>query len=224
MKKINQLVLLTVLLVLSSCSSHKTSHHKKKHHHKKGHHRFDDAQKWAQIFEDKKRDEWQSPSRVIKAVGIKRNSIVADIGSATGYFPVRIAKKAKAGKVWGIDIEPNLVNYLNNRAKKEGIKNLYSILGTFSDPLIPEKVDFIFIVNTYHHISNRSAYFQNLRNALKKNGKIVIIDFRKGDLPFGPKDKMKLSKAQITSELQASGYKLHSDYSFLKYQNLLVFN
>jgi cyclopropane fatty-acyl-phospholipid synthase-like methyltransferase len=205
----------TLLLVTVSCTTHK------KHAH---HHRFDDVKKWSRIFEDEKREEWQNSKKIIRTVGIQKDSLIADIGSATGYFPVRIAKVAIRGRVWGIDIEPNLVNYLNQRAKKEGIKNLYSILGTFSDPLIPEKVDFIFIVDTYHHISQRKTYFEKLRNSLKPNGKIVIIDFRKGKLPFGPKDHAKISKNQIISELIEAGYKVDSDHIFLKYQNFLIFN
>lgn len=208
-------ILCAILLIMSSCGSHK------KH---ADHHRFDDAEKWSRIFEDEKREEWQNSKKIISVTGIKRDSIVADIGSATGYFPVRIAKVATKGRVWGVDIEPNLVNYLNKRAAKEGIHNLYSILGTFSDPLIPEKVDFIFIVDTYHHISKRKTYFKNLKIALKTNGKIVIVDFRKGKLPFGPKDKAKISKAQIVEEMKRAGYKLYQDHDFLKYQNFLIFN
>jgi ubiquinone/menaquinone biosynthesis C-methylase UbiE len=207
-------ILFTLLLVTVSCATHK------KHAH---HHRFDNVEKWSRIFEDEKREPWQNSKEIINTVGIKTNSIVADIGSATGYFPVRIARVATKGRVWGIDIEPNLVNYLNHRAHKEGIKNLYSILGTFSDPLIPEKVDFIFIVDTYHHISQRKTYFGNLKKVLKPNGQIVIVDFRKGKLPFGPKDHAKISKKQIIGELTEAGYKVHGDHGFLKYQNFLIF-
>ena len=208
-----KVITLTLLLVTVSCST------RKKHAH---HHRFDDVKKWSRIFEDEKREQWQNSKQIISTVGIKKDSLVADIGSATGYFPVRIAKVATSGRVWGIDIEPNLVNYLNQRAQKEGIKNLYSILGTFSDPLIPEKVDFIFIVDTYHHISQRKTYFENLRHSLKTNGKIVIVDFKKGKLPFGPKDHAKISKKQIINELTEAGYKVDSDHEFLKYQNFLI--
>jgi SAM-dependent methyltransferase len=210
-----KVTIFTVLLVTVSCTTHK------KHSH---HHRFDDVKKWSQIFEDEKREQWQNSKQIISTVGIKKDSLVADIGSATGYFPVRIAKLTIRGRVWGIDVEPNLVKYLNQRAEEEGIKNLYSILGTFSDPLIPEKVDFIFIVNTYHHISQRKRYFESLRNSLKLNGKIVIVDFRKGKLPIGPKDHAKISKKQIISELIEAGYKVDSDHGFLKYQNFIIFN
>jgi SAM-dependent methyltransferase len=215
-------VLLSLLLLLNFSCSHKEHNGHKEGHHGH-HHRFDDAEKWAKVFEDKKRDSWQRPARVIKEVGIKSNSLVADIGSATGYFPVRISKVANRGRVWGVDIEPNMVNFLNRRAKKERLSNVFSILGTFDDPLIPEPVDFIFIVDTYHHISKRLTYFKNLKSYLRKNGKVVIIDFRKGELPFGPKDAMKLSNATVISEMKEAGYKLDRDLDFLKYQYLLVF-
>lgn len=217
-----KIVLLSLLLLLSLSCSHK-GHHGHKEGHYGHHHRFDDAEKWAEVFEDKKRDSWQQPARVIKEVGIKPNSLVADIGSATGYFPVRISKVANGGRIWGVDIEPNMVNFLNRRARKEKLPNVFSILGTFDDPLIPEPVDFIFIVDTYHHISKRLTYFKNLKSSLRKNGKVVIIDFRKGDLPFGPKDATKLSKTTVISEMREAGYKLATELDFLKYQYLLVF-
>lgn len=210
----NLFTFLISLLVLTSCASHK------KHGH---HHRFDDATKWSKVFENDKRKMWQQPQKVIQAAGVKESSIVADIGAATGFFPVRIAQVAKKGRVWGIDIEPNLVRYLNGRARREKIKNLFSILGTAHDAMIPEKVDFIFIVNTYHHISHRVHYFRKLKNSLAKSGKVVIVDFRKGDLPFGPKDHAKISKSDMIEEMEEAGFAVHKSHDFLPYQNFVVF-
>lgn len=206
-------ILFFSLLISFSCAN--------KHHHEK--HRFSDVKKWAKAFEDPKRDAWQKPNEIIKAVGVKQDSIVADIGSATGYFPVRLAKVSKNAKVWAIDLEPELVNYLNDRARVENHPNLYSILGTPYDSMIPEKVDFIFMVNTYHHISNRIKYFKNLKLKLKQDGKVVIVDFKKKRLPFGPKVEMKLSHEEITSEMLNAGYKLNKKVDILEYQNILVF-
>lgn len=210
---------LILLLLTMSCSHHKVHMHGHSHHH-----RFDDAEKWAKIFEDTKRDVWQHPDEVIARVGVKRDSKIADIGSATGYFPVRLAKRANKGRVWGVDVEPNLVNYLNKRARTEEIKNLFSIHGTFQDPLIPEPVDFIFVVNTYHHIEKRNAYFSKLRQKyLNSNGSLIIVDFKKGELPFGPKDAMKLSSTQVIKELNEAGFKLDEEFKFLPHQYLLKF-
>lgn len=209
--------LLTLLTLLMSCSGH----HGHGGHHK--HHRFSDAQRWQKVFENKKRDKWQKPMQVIKAAGVKSNSLVADIGSGTGYFPTRLAKIAKKGRVWGSDIEVGMVNFLNLRARKENIKNLFSIRGTFDDPLLPEPVNFIFMVNTYHHISKREQYFKKLQSKLLKNGKVLIVDFKKKELPFGPPMSMKLSKQDIINEMIEAGYELYKDEKILEYQNLLIF-
>ena len=210
-------------LLLVSCSHSNRRHHSLGDSHAHGHHRFEDAKKWAAIFEDDKREAWQRPGFIMDFAGIKNDSIIADIGSATGFFPIRLSARAHRGRVWGIDIEPTLVNYLNERAQREGVRDLYSILGTPTDPLIPEKVDFIFLINTYHHIGNRLAYFSNLKKSLKKKGKLVIVDFKKGDLPFGPKDEMKISYRMVKKELQAAGFTRQKHSLELEYQFLSVF-
>ncbi len=209
-------VVLFSLLLFQACSQQKVTH-------KDSHHHFSDAQKWSKIFEDEKRQDWQEPQRVIKRVGVMRNSIVANIGSGTGYFSTRLAKTAFKGRVWGIDIEPNLIRYLNERARREKIHNLFSLLALENDPLIPEKVDFIFIVNTYHHIQKREDYLRKLSSSLKPKGKIVVIDFKKGELPFGPNDEMKLSSDKVISEFNGAGLNLFESFNFLKYQYILIF-
>ena len=215
MHKIHRLHIFIISLILVGCS----------HHHGNNHdnHRFDNAKKWQKAFENKKRDTWQKPMQVIKAVGVTKKSHIADIGSATGFFPVRLARVATEGRVWGIDLSPSMVRYLNKRASKEQLENLFSILASPDDPLIPRPVDFIFMVNTYHHINDRIDYFNRLRSKLRKNGKLVIIDFKKKRLPLGPKLEMKIAAKDIISELSASGYKLVKDHRFLEYQNLLEF-
>ncbi|MDA8792469.1 class I SAM-dependent methyltransferase, partial [Bacteriovoracaceae bacterium] len=187
------------------------------------HHRFDDANHWSKIFEDPTRDKWQKPNYVIKKLNIEKNFIIADIGSATGYFPIRLSKVVSQGRVWGIDVEPNLINYLNNRVKKEKITNLFSILGTFKDPLIPEPVDLVIMVNTYHHITNRIKYLKTITPHLKSGGRIAIIDFKAGDLPIGPKKEMKISKNKIIQEFKSANYKLSSEDVDLPYQFILIF-
>jgi len=186
------------------------------------HHRFSDAERWARVFEDSARDVWQRPEEVIATLDLQPTDRIADIGSATGYFPVRFARVATQGQVYGIDIEPNMVDYLNERAHEENLDNLVSILGTPDDPKIPEPVDIIFICDTYHHIQNRVTYFQQLKSYLRKPGKIVIVDFKKGDLPVGPPDKMKLAPEQVQDELTQAGYRLVKQTA-LPYQYLLIF-
>jgi len=89
-------------------------------------HGFSGAQEWAKVFDDPMRDAWQKPHEVIQALALKPDAVVADIGSGTGYFAVRFAHMVPKGKVYGLDTEPDMVKYLAERAKREGLRNLIS--------------------------------------------------------------------------------------------------
>jgi SAM-dependent methyltransferase len=210
-----------LLILLVGCSG--PGHGKHGDDHATVHHRFDDAKKWAARFEDPKRDAWQQPDRVIEILGLKANSKVADIGAATGYFPIRFARAAPQGVVYGLDIEPTLVNYLNLRAHSEGFPNLISLVCTPADPCIPEPVDVVFVCDTYHHIGDRVQYFERLKAKLNPGGRLVIVDFKAGEFPVGPKDPQKIAPGKVAAELTAAGYRLVSQNDELPYQYLLVF-
>jgi len=186
-------------------------------------HRFEDAEHWAKVFEDPARDEWQRPDYVVRFVGLDSADRVADIGSATGYFGVHLARAVPAGKVFGIDIEPSLVDFLNRRAEEEGLGNLKSLLGEPSDPKIPGPVDLIFLCDTYHHIDGRVEYFHNLQNSLATGGRIVIVDFKPGELPVGPGPAHKIDSRRIAAEMYAAGYDLIRTDEALPYQFILEF-
>ena len=188
------------------------------------HHRFEDAEKWAGIFENPERDAWQKPDELIRSLEIPSDAVIADIGSATGYFPVRFARLAMEGKVYGVDIEKTLVNYLNSRAKKENLSNLVSILGEPDDPNIPERADLVFICDTYHHIRDRGDYFENLKQYIQPEGRLVVVDFKLGDLPVGPPDKHKLAPDVVREELASAGYRQVPHALELPYQYILVFD
>ena len=209
-----------IFLVFSLGFSQEESGHKNKHNVQ---HRFQDAEKWAGIFEDPERDAWQHPDELIRSLKIPADAVIADIGSATGYFPVRFARVANLGQVYGIDIEPTLVDYLNHRAKKENLPNLVSILGEPGNPRIPEKTDLVFLCNTYHHIHDRGVYFEKLKRVLKPGGHLVIVDFKKGDLPMGPPDEQKLAPGVVLRELKDVGYRQVPHALKLPYQYVLVF-
>jgi len=213
MKKILLFLLLTTLL---PAQEHDYKHQSNKHS-------FSDAERWAKIFENPERDEWQQPDLVIQSMNIEPNDIIVDIGSATGYFPVRFAKVVHQGNVIGVDVEKDMVDYLNHRAQEEGIHNLKSILGEFHDPNIPLPVDIVFICNTYHHIEDRVEYFKNIKRKFKQDGKLVIVDFIKGDLPVGPPDEHKLSPRDVIMELGKAGYLLTDHQKDLPYQYMLTF-
>lgn len=185
-------------------------------------HRFEDAEAWAARFEDPERDAWQQPERVLELLALPADGKLVDIGSATGYFPVRFAQAMPQGVVYGVDVEPNLVNYLNLRALREGLPNLVSLVCAYDDPRIPEPVDVIFVCDTYHHIGDRVRYFAKLIPLLRPGGRLVIVDFKQGELPVGPKPGHKLAPEKVRAELSEAGYALASQDE-LPYQYLLVF-
>lgn len=184
------------------------------------HRRFDDAARAERMFEDTARDAWQVPERVLELLALAPDARVADIGAATGYFPVRFARAVPRGVVYGVDIEPTLVNYLNLRARREGLTNLVALVCRPDDPCLPEPVDLVFVCDTYHHIDDRVAYFRSLRDALRPGGRLAIVDYRAG--PWGPPDAMKISAEQVTDELERAGY-TRVQAEELPYQYLLVF-
>ena len=185
-------------------------------------HSFGDAEKWAKIFDDPKRDAWQKPHEVIQALKLKPDAVIADIGAGTGYFAVRFAHMVPRGKVYAVDTEAGMVKHLAERAKREGLTNLSAVTGKPDDPRLPEKADVIVLVDVYHHIEGRESYFRRLQQSLRLGGRIAIIDFRL-DSPQGPPRSARIAPERVKSELDRAGYRLVEEHGFLPNQYFLVF-
>jgi cyclopropane fatty-acyl-phospholipid synthase-like methyltransferase len=185
-------------------------------------HRFSGAERWARVFDDPARDRWQKPDEVIAALALTPDATVADIGAGTGYFAARLARAVPKGRVYAVDIEPDMVRYLGERAKREGLPNLRPVLGKPDDPQLPESVDRVLIVDTYHHIGDRVAYFERLRARLKPGAEIAIVDFTL-DSPVGPPRSARVAADVVRAEMQRAGYALAAQHDFLPHQYFLVF-
>jgi predicted methyltransferase len=185
-------------------------------------HSFSGAEQWAHIFDDPKRDAWQKPHEVIQALNLKPDAVIADIGAGTGYFAMRFANMAPKGRVYGVDTEPDMVKYLGDRARREGLKNITAVAGTPDDPRLPEKADLIILVDVYHHIENREQYFSRLQKSLKPGGRLAVIDFRM-DSPEGPPTSARIAPDRVKAELKRAGYALAKEHDFLPNQYFLVF-
>ncbi|MCY4028479.1 MAG: class I SAM-dependent methyltransferase [Acidobacteria bacterium] len=187
-------------------------------------HRFDDPERYAQSFDDPARDEWQMPARVIAALDVGPGQAVADIGAGTGYFTVRLARETEARTVYAVDIEPSMVDYVRQRADEEGLGNVVGVVAEADSPNLPEPVDLALIVNTYHHIPERVAYFSALRDRLAPGGRIAIIDPRKGAPGGGPPDEFRFTPEEIAEELGRAGFELLTRHDFLPRQSFLVYS
>ena len=185
-------------------------------------HSFGDAEKWAHVFDDPSRDAWQKPHEVIQALKLAPDSAVADIGSGTGYFSVRLAHMVPKGRVYGVDIEPDMVKYLAERAQKENLANLTSIAAVPDDPRLPAPVNLVIMVDTYHHIDDRERYFRKLRGSLKSGGRVAIIDFHM-ESPSGPPKSARIAPERVKAELKKAGYALTDEHAFLPNQYFLIF-
>ncbi len=186
------------------------------------HHRFEGAETWAKEFDAAERDAWQKPHEVLEALKIGKSATVADIGAGTGYFATRIARLAPQGRVYAVDVEPDMTRYLGERATREGLSNLIPVLAQGDNAALPEPVDLALVVDAFHHIGHRTAYFTRLKSSLKDDGRLAIIDF-KADSPNEPPPQYRIPPEQAVKELAAAGFTLVEQPSFLPRQYMLVF-
>ena len=173
---------------------------------------------WAKRFayEGFGRDRWQRPDEVVAALGIAPGERVADLGAGGGYFTFRLADAVgPTGRVYAVDVDRGLVDYLRGRAEREGRTQVVAVLAGPDDPKLPEPVDLVFTCNTYHHLEDRVAYFRRVRERLRPGGRVAVIDFAEG--------RHGTPRAVIQKELGAAGFRLLAAPDLLERQSFLVF-
>lgn len=178
--------------------------------------------RWA--YEGIGRDRWQRPDEVIRALAIPAGAQVADLGAGGGYFTFRLAAAAgPTGRVYAVDIDPGMVDYLRERAAREGARTVEPVLATADDARLPAaSVDLLFTCNTYHHLTDRAAYFTRLRPVLRTGGRIAIVEYDGRGL-FGRLFGHATPADEIRREMAAAGYRLVDAHDFLPRQSFLVF-
>ena len=176
-------------------------------------------------LEDPKRDAYQKPHEVIMALNLRPGEVVADIGSGSGYFTFRLAHHVgEAGKVYAIDINPDMIIYINRRIRDSGTRNVVTILVPPDDPLLPGgSIDRFFICDTWHHVEKQEQYLALMKKALKPGGQVVMIDFQKRELPVGPPVDMKIAREDLIRQMERCGFVLTQEHSFLPFQYFLIF-
>ncbi|MEM9695822.1 MAG: methyltransferase domain-containing protein, partial [Myxococcota bacterium] len=165
----------------------------------------------------------QKPALVVAALDLKAGQSVADIGAGTGYFlPHLAAAVGPTGRVQAVDIEPTMVRFMLDRAATDAALSMVGVqLGTATDPLLGRKTfDRILIVDTWHHIGERTAYAQRLKLTLRPRGTVVVVDF-KLESDRGPKRDHKLAPDVVKQEFEAAGYTATLDVDLLPDQYLV---
>jgi SAM-dependent methyltransferase len=176
------------------------------HVHGGGHHGFDDAERWAKVFDDPARDAWQKPDAVVALLDARPGMTVVDIGAGTGYFLARLSRAVgPTGRVIGTDLEPDMVRYMTERAAREGLGNVEARQAPADGPgLAAGSVDRVLIVDVWHHIAERDTYARALAGALRPGGAVMIVDFT-AEAAHGPPAAMRLPAADIVATLRGAG-------------------
>ncbi len=174
-------------------------------------------------FDNPERENWQKPGLVIGMLGDISNKTIGDIGSGTGYFTFRLAKKAK--KVVAIDVDQRFIDFIKDKKKKNNIKNIAARLVDYDNPKLKNnELDAIITVNTYHHIDNRVAYFKKCIKGLANDGILMVVDFKKDEkINFGPPFDHKIPGEKVKEELEKAGFKnISVDRTVLDYQYIII--
>lgn len=222
---------LSCLLFLATSLAPAEHEEVKEHHdHDTAHqptstHGFEDVDRWVGIFDDESRAEWQKPEAVAAELRLAPGMSIADIGAGTGYFERFFARAVGPdGKVFAVDTEPMMVAHIIERAAEEKTPNVVGVIADPDDPkLEPGSVDVVFICNTFHHLGDRIDYIRMLASALKPEGVVAIVDYRKGELPVGPPPGHKLSREEVIAEFEEAGWSLSRESDLLPYQYFLFF-
>ena len=179
----------------------------------------------AKMFNKKASDPRNKPNQIIETIGLKSGQVIADIGSGGGYFTLRFAEiVGKEGKVYAVDTDEKLLEFVNSKAEEKGLNNIVTVLGKDKLELPKESLDFVFMRNVTHHISNRVGYFKDLKKFLKPFGKVIIIEYKKGK-PFTFRGMFGhyVSKEAIVQEMEEAGYVLEKEFDFLPGQHFTIY-
>ena len=176
-------------------------------------------------LEDPKRDAYQRPQEVVQALSLNEGEVIADIGAGSGYFTFRLAQPVgEKGRVYAVDVSPDMIMHLNRRVRDLKVKNVVTILCAPDDPLLADaSVDRFFICDTWHHIKGHAKYLELLKRMLKPGGQVIMLDFKKANTPIGPPMEMRIDRDDLVREMEANGFQLATEHTFLDYQYFLVF-
>lgn len=171
------------------------------------------------------REAEEKPELALDALGIRAGMTVADVGAGTGYMSLRMARRVgPTGKVYANDLQPEMLKKLRSNSQREKLSNVETVQGTESDPkLPPNTMDLVLLVDVYHEFSQPQAMLDKIRESLKPDGRLVLLEYRKEDpsVPIRPEHKM--SVAEVKTEVEAEGYKLDQVIEKLPRQHIIVF-
>ncbi len=172
-----------------------------------------------------KRNVEELPNRLLRALDLNASTVVADIGSGTGFFTFRFAEMVPSGRVYSVEVQEALVDTIRVRAERIGFRNVTPILGSFSDPSLPEgRIDLALIVSSYHEFSFPREMIEAIAQSLKEGGRLVIVEYRLEDDTTVIPEAHRMSVEQIRSEIESVGLQFRESIEVLPQQHIVVFS
>jgi ubiquinone/menaquinone biosynthesis C-methylase UbiE len=171
------------------------------------------------------RESEEHTSRLLEALAVKPGDRVCDFGCGVGYLSLPLAERVgEAGEVVAVDIQPEMLVQLEERARQAGAKRIRTVLGDVADPkLEPGSCDLVLMVDVYHELSYPEQILAAVKRALAPGGRLVLVEFRAEDAAIPIKPEHKMSSAQVERELAANGWRLASSFDDLPWQHVLTF-
>ena len=181
-----------------------------------------DLKAYAAGLLDPKRDAWQKPEEVLKALALAPGQVACDVGAGPGYFTLRLAQAVgPSGRVYAVDVEPALLAALRDRLGE--VRHVTPVLAVGDDPLLPlGACDVVLVVNTFHHFPDGVAYLWRLAASLRPGGRIVNVDFQKRETPVGPPLAARVSREDFLAAAASAGLSVVAEPDVLPHQYLVV--
>jgi precorrin-6B methylase 2 len=179
----------------------------------------------ASWLERREREREEDPDLGLRLLKVAKGSTVGDVGAGSGYMTLRLARLVgPEGKVYGVDVQPGMIQLLQQNAAKAKVMNVVPVLGAYDDPKLPAgMLDLIIMVDVYHEFTQPQLMLQHMREALKPGGRLALFEYRAEDpdVPIQPLHKM--TKAQVKTEVELEGFKQVRVFDDLPWQHLIVF-
>lgn len=175
-------------------------------------------------LERQEREQEENTTQLLKNLAIQPGMVIADIGAGSGYHSTLLSKMVGNGKVYAVDVEREMIAYLNERIKREGKKNIIPVLGSEKQVSLPaNSMDMMLLVDVYHEFSFPYEMARSMLEALKPGGKLVLVEFRAEDSNVPIKTIHKMSQPQAVKEFKAAGFSFEKNISNLPWQHCLIF-
>ena len=180
----------------------------------------------AKMFNREAANPKNKPEEILKNLALQQGEKIADIGAGGGFFSLKFAEAVgKQGAVYAVDTDSGKIEFIRKSAAEKGLSNVHVVLTGKESVTLPEKIDLIFLRNVYHHIPNRVKYFAKLRESLKPDGRIAIVEHnRSGRFSFHRIFEHRVTKENIVEEMTKAGYSIAESIDFLPEQSFTIFS